>query len=519
MAEQTKEYRQRWIALAFLSCSLLIISLDNTIMNLALPTIARDLGSSASDLQWVVDAYILAIAGLLLTLGYIGDRIGRKPMLQIGLILFALFSLGAAFSTSNGMLMVMRALMGIGAATIMPATLSTITATFRDPRERGQAIAMWAAVWSLGTGIGPLIGGWLLQNFHWSSIFLINIPVVIIALVGGFFYIQNSRNEKPRRIDITGALLSIGGLFSLVYAIIRAGNSGWTDQYVLLAFAAAAILLAIFVIWEMRSPNAMLPLDFFRNMSFTGANIALTLVTFGLFGAFFFISQFMQSVLGYTPLESGIRQLPMVTLSAVSAAMSARVARKIGTKFTVSLGILVAGIGLFYFSRIVAVDTPYMQLVIAMCITSSGIGMVMSPATNSVMGSIPAYKAGVGSGMNDTTRQVGGALGVAIVGTVLNSVYVASINAYQWPADLPPQSLDVIRSSIQAAHVLAGKVTAPQLAQIIIDESNRAFVAGAHNALMVSGFILVAASIAAAIILPSRIQSYQEPDMKSPQKH
>jgi len=300
--EQTKGYRNRWIALAFMAISLLVISLDGTVLNLALPSIASDLGSSASQLQWIIDAYVLAIAGLLLTMGYLGDRLGRKPTLMVGLGLFALFSLGAALSNSTNMLIGMRAMMGIGAAIILPATLSILTATFREPKERAQAIALWAATFSLGMGIGPLIGGWLLEAFSWHAVFYINIPIIAIGLIGGAYFIENSKSEHPPRLDIFGAILSVAGLFALVYAIIQAGSDGWGATHVLYAFGGAAVLLAAFILWELRFKGAMLPLHFFKNMSFTGANVALTLVAFGLMGSMFFLGQFLQSVQGYSPL-------------------------------------------------------------------------------------------------------------------------------------------------------------------------------------------------------------------------
>jgi MFS family permease len=225
-------------------------------------------------------------------------------------------------------------MMGIGAAIIMPATLSILTATFRDARERAQAIALWAAVFALGMGLGPLIGGWLLDNFHWSSVFYINIPIAAVGLIGGQYYIENSKTENPRRIDFAGTILSIAGFFALVYAIIQAGMEGWTATRVLYAFGAAVVLLGGFIFFELRSRNAMLPLHFFKNMSFTGANVALTLVSFGLLGAFFFLGQFLQSVQGYTPLQAGVRLLPMAAVSFVSAAASAQIANRIGTKIT-----------------------------------------------------------------------------------------------------------------------------------------------------------------------------------------
>jgi EmrB/QacA subfamily drug resistance transporter len=506
MQNQTKGYRQRWIALAFMGVALLVISLDNTVLNLALPSIANDLGSSASQLQWIVDAYVLSIAGLLLTIGYLGDRFGRKPALMLGLGVFGLFSLGAALSNSTNMLIAMRAMMGIGAATILPATLSILTATFRDPKERAQAIALWAAIFSLGMGIGPVVGGWLLDNFHWSSVFYINIPIIIIGLVGSFYFIENSKSDKPRKIDVAGALLSIGGVFALVYAIIQAGQNGWGSSQVLYAFGAAAVLLAVFILWELRYKDAMLPLHFFKNMSFTGANVALTLVSFGLLGAFFFLAQFLQSVQGYTPLQAGVRLLPMAAVSFIAAAGSAKIAQYLGTKITVAMGIFIAAIGFFYFARVAAVDISYAQFVIPMCIVALGIGCTMSPATNSIMGSIPVGQSGIGSALNSTTRQIGGALGVAVLGTILNSTYIAKINAVNWPTQLPAQALEVIRNSIQGAHIVARQIPSPQLAQLIIDQSNQAFTSGSERALIIAAIIMAVTGILALFIVPTRVQ-------------
>jgi len=505
-----KGYRNRWIALAFMGVSLLIISLDNTVLNLALPSIANDLGSSASQLQWIVDAYVLSIAGLLLTMGYLGDRLGRKPTLMVGLVFFALFSLGAALSGSTGMLIAMRAMMGIGAAIILPATLSILTATFREPRERAQAIALWAAVFALGMGIGPLVGGWLLDSFHWSSVFYINIPVALIGLIGGYYYIENSKTDKPRELDLPGALLSIAGFFALVYAIIQAGMDGWAAPHVLYAFGAAVVLLGSFIILELKSKNAMLPLHFFKNMSFTGANVALTLVSFGLMGAFFFLGQFLQSVQGYTPFEAGIRLLPMAAVSFISAALSAQVANRIGTKITVGLGIMIAALGFFYFYWVAAVDVSYANILIAMCMTSLGIGMTMSPATNSVMGSVPVGQSGIGSALNNTTRQIGAALGVAILGTIMNATYLAKINAVEWPAQLPAQAIEAIRNSVQGAHIVAQNIPSPPLSDLIVGESNRAFTYGSSYALLGAAIVLIVTSIITFIILPSKVQASKE---------
>jgi EmrB/QacA subfamily drug resistance transporter len=379
-----------------LAFSLLVIALDNTVLNLALPSIARDLGASASELQWIVDAYILVFAGLLLTMGTISDRLGRKKVLQAGLVVFGVFSLGAALAQNTGTLIAMRAIMGLGGAAIMPATLSILTATFRDAKERAQAIAIWAATFALGTGIGPVVGGYLLEHYHWSSVFYVNIPIVIIGLIGGYFTIQNSRGAHPHRVDLLGFVLSIAGLFALVYAIIRAGVDGWSAPQVLWSFLAAAVLLGLFALGERRSKSPILPLQFFRNPSFTGANLALTLVAFGLFGSFFFLGQYLQSVKGYSPLEAGVRLLPMAVTTFIAANLSARIAQRFGTKITVGTGILLSGIGFFYFSTLWR-WTPPIRLSSSACASGTGIGLSIEPATNSIIGLLSAMQGGVGS--------------------------------------------------------------------------------------------------------------------------
>ncbi len=520
-AEADRWYRRRWLALIFLGISLLVISLDTTVMNLALPSISRDLGASSSQLQWVVDAYILVFASTLLTLGAIGDRIGRKKTLQIGLAGFFLFSLGGALSNSSGMLIGMRAAMGLAGSAMMPATLSIITATFREPRERAQAIALWAAVFALGSGIGPLVGGYLLEHFEWQSVFLINLPVLAVGLAGGYFFIQESRDEHPRRVDVVGSGLSMAGLFALVYGIIEAGQSSWTEPGVLYSFAAAAVLLGAFALSQWRSSHPMLPLAFFKNMSFTGANLALTLVSFAMFGIMFFISQYFQSVQGYTPLQAGVRLLPMAGMSFIAAVVSARMALRIGTKATIALGILIAAAGLFYLFGVAKVDTAYGLIVIGMCGTSLGMGLTMSPATNSVMGSLPVDKAGIGSAMNDTTRMLGGALGIAVLGTIMNGIYIDQIDSAL--AGLPQPILEAARSSIQGAHIIAGRVAAgqiqgmdPSLAGTIVAVSNQAFVSGMIRALMVGGIIMAVNSVLAFLIVPTWVQAAREEAPSAP---
>ncbi len=510
--ESLSGYKNRWLGLLFICISLLVISLDNTVLNTAIPSISRDLEASTSEIQWIIDAYSLSFAALLLTMGALGDRYGRKPALQIGLFLFGIGSLAAALSNSTEMLIGSRAFLGIAAAIIMPATLSIISATF-PPKERSQAIALWAAVFGLGVGLGPTIGGWLLEHYSWHSVFYINLPVIALALIGGQLMIANSKDESAPKIDIPGVVLSIPGLFALVYGIIEAGQKSWTDSTVLISFGVAGVLLGIFAIWESRYEHAMLPLYFFKNMSFTGANTALALVIFSLFGSLFFMSQYMQTVLGFTALEAGIRLIPLSFALAIAAAMSARIATKLGTKYTVALGILIGAGGMFYMSQMLDVDTSYGTILIGQLILASGLGIAMSPATNSVMGSVPVSKAGIGSAMNDTTRELGGALGVAIFGTLMNGVYLNGVEKLK--AVLPSQvfgpSYDVVSSSIQGAHGVASNPQMPSdLSSTIINTANRAFVDGMTESMLIGSGILVLTSLLVVILLPSVVRRSED---------
>lgn len=506
-------YATRWIGLLFIGISLLVISLDNTILNVALPSISNDLGASASDLQWIVDAYVLVFAALLLTMGSIGDKVGRKRALQFGLVMFGLGSLWAALSTSTEMLIAARAFLGIGGATIMPATLSIISATF--PREeRSQAIAIWAAIFGLGVGVGPVAGGLLLEHFDWNAVFFVNLPVVAVALLGGAFFLADSKDEHAPKPDIVGVLLSVPGLFALIYAIIEAGMKSWTDPQVLAAFAISAVLLAIFTWWESRAPNPMLPLHFFKNMSFTGANIAMTFIMFSMFGSIFFLSQYLQTVQGYSALDAGLRMVPMAASLAVVSVSSARIAHRLGTKRTVALGITIAAGGLLFMSQMYAVDTAYSTVVVGQIILAAGMGFAMSPATDSIMGSIPVSKAGVGSAMNDTTRQLGGALGIAVLGTIMNGRYLDGIEALKTALpQLRPDMFDGISNSIQAAHMIASKPEVPaQFANTIVDIADQAFVTGMNDAMLFGAAVMLVNALLVLMILPTRVRAPREED-------
>ncbi|MEO8609102.1 MAG: MFS transporter [Chloroflexota bacterium] len=498
--ESRPGYATRWTAMLFIGISLMVITIDNTILNVALPSISRSLSASASELEWIVDSYVLVFASLLLTMGALGDKIGRKRSLQMGLIVFGLASLGSAFSTTTTSLILTRAFMGIGGALIMPATLSIINATF-PPEERARAIAIWATIFGLGAGIGPLTGGVLLRFFSWQSIFLVNIPVVIVALIGGRSFIAESKDDHAPAFDLPGVLLSITGLFALVFGIISAGESGWTAPQVLSTFAAALVLLTIFVIWERRTPNAMLPLRFFANPAFTLANTALILMTFSLFGLLFMLTQYFQSVLGYEPLLAGIVQLPVVVIFMIVTTQSAKIVARLGTKRTVAGGALLVGIALLYYHFTLDANTTYPIILIGQIIFAIGFGMTTSPATSSVMQSVPVRKSGIGSAMNDMTRQVGGALGVAVLGSILNGVYRENLMpVVQTLPQLTEPMRETILRSIQGAHLVASQLA--DGAQRIIDTSQLGFVAGMQQALLLAALVMLVSAVLNFLWLP-----------------
>jgi EmrB/QacA subfamily drug resistance transporter len=506
MEPPDKAYQQRWTALVFMCISLLVLSLNNNILNVALPAIASNLHASSSQLQWIVDAYILIFAALLLTMGSLGDRLGRKRSLIFGLLLFALGSILAGLSKSTLQLILMRGFTGIAGAIIMPATLSLVSATFRENKERSQAIALWAATFGLGVGIGPVLGGWLLMHFPWNSVFFVNVPVIGIALAGSIVYIAESRDENAPPADLPGVALSIIGLVLLLFAVIQAGVKGWTDPQILQSMALAVIFLAAFAFWESRAKNAMLPIYLFKNMSFTGANFALTMIMFNLFGASFFLSQYFQTVLGHNALQSGLALLPLAAVVVVTSALSNRVAERLGVKITVALAILVAAVGLFYLAAVSDINTSYPPLLLGMVVIGIGVGTATGPATDSVMGAVPLAKAGVGSAMNDTTRELGGALGVAVLGTVLNGEFLRQLGQLTILNIMPPKIYATIASGIVGAHQFATYIPLPQVQQSFIVYVDRAFVSGMKEAMLIGALIMVASALIIYFVLPAQIR-------------
>jgi EmrB/QacA subfamily drug resistance transporter len=502
---QEKAFERRWLILVVLCVSLLVIVLDNSILNVALPSIQQDLDASSTDLQWMVDSYTLVFAGLLLTAGSLGDRYGRRGALQIGFLVFGIGSAVSALATSSSHLIATRAFMGIGGALIMPATLSIITNLF-PAEERGKAIGAWAGVAGLGAALGPLTGGFLIEHFYWGSIFLVNVPIVIFGLLAGFFVIPTSKDPHASRLDPLGAVLSITGLTALLYAIIEAPSKGWGSPETLGLGAVGLALLLGFVVWESRTDHPMLEIDFFRKPRFTAASVSITLIFFSMFGSFFLLTQYFQYVLGYSPLETGVRFLPLAFSIMVFAPLSAKFVDRLGTKVVVTGGLVLTTLGLLSMVGL-QTDSSYGSIVWRLVLVAAGMGLTMAPATDSVMGSLPLAKAGVGSAVNDTTRQVGGALGVAVLGSVLASTYGHQIVDFFNGTGAPEAVVEASKSSIGAVPQVSEQLVAngfssaaDQLQQV----ANSAFVDAVHWGVAVAAVGTALGALVALLFLPAR---------------
>jgi EmrB/QacA subfamily drug resistance transporter len=490
-------YRWRWATLGVLCLSLVIIGMDNTILNVALPTLGSDLDATDSDLQWVVDGYTLVFAGLLLTAGCISDKFGRKRALASGLLVFGLASVAAAFADSAAQLIAARCVMGIGAAFIMPATLSILMHVFTDARERAKAIGLWAAVSGVGVIAGPSLGGLLLEHFWWGSVFLVNVPVAGAALLLGKFLVPESRDPSAPRVDIPGAVLSTVGLFALVWAIIEGGSTEWLSRPVLTGLAAGALLLGAFIAWERRTPTPMLDLRFFRDRRFSSAAVALALVFFAMFGALFFLTQYLQLVLGYGTLAAGQRLLPIVTMALV-APIAMRLTETVGTRVVLTSGMLIISGSLLALGT-TSIDDGYGRLAIILAVLGCGMGLVLSPATHAVMTSLPPEKAGVGSAVNDSVGQVGGALGVAVLGSILSSAYSSEMPAEIGGITLP----DEASSGLGVALRIAAGLEEGPAAQLVL-AAQESFVNAMNVTVMAGAAFTLFGALIALVWMPGK---------------
>ena len=414
------EENRKWWTLFAVSFGLFMIMLDNTVVNVALPTMQRDLHVSISQLEWIVIAYALTFASLLITGGKLADLYGRRRLFVVGLVVFSLSSLACGLASNAGFLIGARAVQGVGAALMSPATLSIIVATF-PPKQRGQAIGIWAGVSALALAIGPLAGGLITEHLNWNWIFFINVPVGALAIVVSQLAIRESRDTSlEQSIDVPGLLTSGGFLFSLSYALVEGNRHGWTSPEILGLFAGSAILLVTFVVLEHRQRLAMLDLSLFRIGAFTGANVVAMLVSLSMFGVFFFISLYVQNILHYSPTKAGATFLPMVLLIILIAPIAGRLSDRIGSRWLMGGGMTLLGISLLLYERI-GVHSDFWTLLPSLLVGGVGMAMVMSPMTSAAMGAVPIDKAGVGSGVLNSFRQVGGSLGIAIMGAIVGA--------------------------------------------------------------------------------------------------
>lgn len=494
-------FEKRWLGVAVLSIILVIISIDNSVLDIALPAISNDLGASAKELQWLIDIYILTFTALLLTMGALSDRYGRFLLLQMGLVLFAAASLGAALATTISELITYRGLSGVGAAMMMPSTLSIITDMFEDKNERQKAIAVWGAMFGVGFTVGPLLGGWIVDHYGWPWVFYINIPIGIMSFILGFMWLRESKDTTTPKADFMGMFLSVIAMFSLIYAIIEAGMIGWSATQVHSYFGIAFIFTLGFIAYERKTPHAMLPLGLFKNRSFWVASVSVTMSVFAIMGTMFFFSQLLQTVQSYDAFTTGLMLLGLTAGMMPASTLAPKLVARLGITSIVTIGLLIASISMFYFAFTLTVDVRWWHMIVGFVLLGVGFGLAMVPATNSIMGAIPEEKLGVGSAMNDTTRELGGALSIALLGALVNNHYIQAIRNSSIDVSIKER----VASSIQNAHLTAQET--------IITLADHIFVEGLVTALHIGAWITLASALLAWGYLPSRITQSKLEDL------
>jgi EmrB/QacA subfamily drug resistance transporter len=496
---------RRGLVLAALCAAALIINIDVTIVNVALPSLVRELGASTSSLQWVIDAYTLVFASLILAAGNLGDRVGRKGVLLAGLAIFGAGSLAGAFAHSAGALIAARAVMGVGAAAIFPATLSLIANVFTERAERAKAIGLWGATTGVGIAAGPIVGGWLLEQYYWGSVFLFMAPIaaVIAGLVA--FTVPTSKDPNAASTDWAGLLLSAAGMAILLFGIIEAPDWGWGSAPTLATIAGGIGVLGVFIQVEARTARPMLDVALFRNPRFTAASGSITIGFFTLSGFTFLITQYFQFVHGYSAFAAGVRLLPVAIAVAVASILGTKLAVKIGNKAVVAVGLAAFGVALFWIAQLNP-TTAYPVIVGQMLLGGGGLGLVTAPATEAILGAVPKEKAGVGSAVNDATRLFGAALGVAIIGSIAASLYSSRLGA-SLPQGLPSQAVASAKSSVGGAYLLADHLRHAGLttaARGLTASATSAFLDSMAGACRAAGAVAIGGAVMAAALLPSR---------------
>lgn len=507
--------RGRGVILAVLCLSLLIVSLDNTVLNVAMPDIVRELKATSGQLQWVVDAYAVVFAGLLLVIGSFGDRVGRKWTYLSGLSVFGAGSAISAFAGSPNHLIAARVVMGVGAAAIMPSTLSILTNVFPEPAARSRAIGLWSGTTGLGVAIGPVIGGWLLAHYWWGSVFLINVPIAALAVVATVMIVPNSASATARRADPLGATLSIVGMGALLWGIIEAPTRGWDNPVVVGALVGALVVLSTFARFEQRSSSPMLQVSFLSSRRFSVAMAGLAFVIFSLMGGLFVLTQYLQFALGYSALQAGMRISPIAAVILVVAPGSMFAVQRIGTKPVVATGIALIAAGLFALSR-VTVAGGYGDALPAFFCLGIGAGLSFAPCTDAVMGSLPLQDAGVGSATNSAALQTGGAIGVAVFGSLLNTRYQDQLKPLLAHHFMPASALHLIMGSLGGALEIA-KHAGP-LGAALAGAARQAFVEGLDLAVLVGGIVALAAALLVLALLPNRPERRSLDRSRAPQQ-
>ena len=446
------EEARKWSTLAAVAFGLFMIMLDNTVVNVALPSMARDLGADLSELEWIVTGYALTFASLMLTGGKLADLLGRRLIFVAGLVIFTGASLACGLAETEQFLIGARVVQGAGAALMNPATLSIIAATF-PPRQRGMAIGIWAGVSALALAIGPLVGGLLTDHLDWSWIFFVNVPVGIVAIVASFVLIRESKDESAeQRLDLPGLLTSGIGLFALTYGLIEANTHGWTSGRIVGAFVVAAVMLVAFVLLETHQRLPMLDLSLFRNRTFTGANIAVLLVALAMFGVFFFVSLYMQGILGYSAVQTGAAFLPLTVLIILIAPIAGKTSDRVGSRWLMTGGMVLVSAHLFYFSRLDE-NAAYVDLLPAFVVGGIGMALVMTPSAAAAVRALPVDKSGVGSAVLNAFRQVGGSMGIALMGAIM-AHQVGGLKGPEVFRD-PSRFVDGFSTSLLVASVIA----------------------------------------------------------------
>jgi MFS transporter, DHA2 family, integral membrane protein len=496
-------YTRRWWTLGVLCLSLLIIFVGNSSLNVAIPTLSRELGASTSELQWVVAAYSLVFAGLLFTGGALGDRFGRKGALQLGLLGFLAGALLASRATAMWQLIACRALMGGCAAFIMPSTLSILVNVF-PPHERAKAIGVWAGVVGAAGAIGPLASGWLLGHFWFGSVFLVNVPFITAALLLGVFLVPRSKDPEQGALDPVGAVLSIIGISSLVYGLIQAPDKGWSHPQTLTTFALAIVVFAGFALWEAHHDEPMLDMGYFRNPAFSTGTGGMILVFLALYGVMFLVSQYFQLILGFSAFGAALRLLPLAPLMIIVSPLTPRIVNRVGSNRTVAVGMALMGLAFLLITRF-AVDTSYAYVLVCMIPLGCGFALTMSPMTSAIMSAVPPRRAGSGSAMNDATRELGAALGVAVLGSVAASRYSSHIGPALRP--LSPADQADARSSLTGA-LEAGARLSGRAGAALVDAAQRAFVSGIQVAAITGAVLAAVAAVLVYRFLPGHIAQH-----------